>query len=159
MKKMGENEGLLQSKPLATAVAAHHGLWGYHGLTMVSTRHQFFCLPGWAPGPCWRVAWPWCPTFCLSSIFFSLPLFFLVYFFLFFLSFFVILASSLAILFSVFIKKNRKMKIQSYKKGLRLSPKKCSFKVKSLTLLLCLVWISECLDRGLLKRFPHKIWL
>jgi len=51
------------------------------------------------------------------------------------------------------------MKIKATKeKGLGLPPKKHSFKVKSLTVLLCLIRISQCMNISFLNRLSHNIW-
>jgi len=44
-------------------------------------------------------------------------------------------------------------------KGLELSPKKCSFKVKSLTMLLCKLGIGKHMGEDLFNGVAHKIRL
>ena len=48
------------------------------------------------------------------------------------------------------------MKVKAIK-GLGLPPKKHSFKVNSLTFLLCAHWIDKCLNYGLFNRLAYKI--
>ena len=126
---VGEKERFLQPKPLTATRSSPPRSVG-------DTRPDH--------GGCWmrvflffQVGMPWA-TFDITDRgmhhFFSLCSLLLSSLLLFFFIF---------LFFCFFLKNYLKMKINAIKKGLGLALKKCSFKVKSLTMLLCVLGISK----------------
>ena len=98
-----------------------------------------------------------CPSFFSS--------FFLVFFFLlfFYYSFSLSLSFSffydlLLYYFFIYVKLPKKWK-SKLQKGVRLSPKKCFFKVKNLTMLLCALGIGKHMDDNFVNKVVHKLRL